>query len=115
MDEGLVFVLILPVFFLLIPVSISFVLLYANLINKKLSIAGSIIGLPIAFVLAYAIPVNEGEGIIWYLARTDIVASSPFAPYIIAAFFGMFTAFTGLIAIKTIDYVSRFLNRNNKG
>lgn len=105
MDEGLGFALILPVFFLLIPVSISFALLYAVLRNKKLSIAGSIIGLPIAFVLAYAIPVSEGEGIIWHLARVDMVAASPFAPYIMAAFFGMLTAFMGLIIIKIIGSV----------
>lgn len=115
MDEGLAFALILPVFFLLIPVSISFVFLYTILRDKKLSIAGSIIGLPVAFVLAYAIPVSEGEGIIWYLARIDIVAASPFAPYIIAAFFGMLTAFIGLIVIKIIGSVPGLLDRRSEG
>lgn len=105
MDEGLGFALILPVFFLLIPFSVSFAFLYAILKNKKLSIMGSIIGLPVAFVLAYTIPVSEGEGIIWHLARIDIVAASPFAPYIMAAFFGMLTASIGLIVIKIIGSV----------
>ena len=100
LDEGLGFALIIPLFFLLIPISISFVILYAILRNKKLSIVGSIIGLPCAFLVAYAIPVREGEGIIWYLMRIDIVAASPLAPYIMAVFFGMLTAVIGLIVIK---------------
>jgi hypothetical protein len=112
LDEGLGFALILPVFFLLIPISISFALLYAILRNKKLSIAGSIVGLPVAFMLVYTIPVSEGEGIIWHLARIDIVAASPFAPYIMAAFFGMLTAFMGLIVIKIIGFVSGLLDEH---
>lgn len=111
MDEGLAFALIIPIFFLLIPISLSFVLLYAILRDKKLSIAGSIIGLPIAFMLAYAIPVSDGEGIIWHLARIDIVASSSFAPFIMAAFFGIITAFIGLIAVTIIVRVPKLLNR----
>jgi hypothetical protein len=107
LDEGLGFALIIPIFFLLIPISISFVFLYALLKDKKLSIIGSIIGLPIAFILAYAVPVSDGEGIIWYLARTDTVAVSPFAPYIIAVLFGMLTAFMGLIIIKIMSFAFR--------
>jgi hypothetical protein len=112
LDEGLAFALIIPLFFILIPISIAFVILYAILRDKKLSVAGSIIGLPIAFWVAYAIPVNDGEGIMWHLARIDIVAASPFAPYIAAAFFGMLTAFTGLIATKIMVSAPKLLNKN---
>ena len=112
MDEGLAFALIIPIFFILIPISISFVILYAILRDKKLSIAGSIIGLPLAFGIAYAIPISGGEGIIWYLMNIDIVAASPFAPYIMAVFFGMFTAFMGLIATTIMVRVPNLLNKN---
>ena len=112
MDEGLAFALIIPIFFILIPISISFVILYAILRDKKLSIAGSIIGLPLAFGIAYAIPISGGEGIIWYLMNIDIVAGSPFAPYIMAVFFGMFTAFMGLIATKIMVRVPNLLKKN---
>jgi hypothetical protein len=111
LDEGLGFVLMFPVFYLLIPVSISFALLYVILKNKKLSIVGSIIGLPLAFVLAYVIPLRDGESIIWHLACIDIVAASPFVPYIMATFYGMLTAFIGLIVIEAIDSVSGLLDR----
>lgn len=111
MDEGLGYVLIFPVFYLLIPVSISFAILYAIIRNKKLSIVGSVIGLPVAFVLAYFIPLSDGECIIWHLACIDIVTASPFAPYIMAAFSGMLTAFIGLIVIETIDSVSGLFDR----
>jgi hypothetical protein len=111
LDEGLAFALIIPIFFILIPISISLVILYAILRDKKLSIAGSIIGLPIAFLAAYAIPVSGGEGIIWHLMRIDIVAASSFAPFIMAAFFGMLVAFTGLIATRIIVNVPKLLNR----
>ena len=84
MDDGLGFALIIPLFFLLIPISISFVILYAILRDKKLSILGSIIGLPFAFWIAYAIPVSDGEGIMWHLMRMGIVGMSPFASYIMA-------------------------------
>ena len=65
MDDGLGFALIIPLFLLLIPISISFVILYAILRDKKRSIVGSIVGLPFAFLAAFAIPVSDGEGIIW--------------------------------------------------
>lgn len=112
MDDGLGFALIIPIFFLLIPISISFVILYTILRDKKLSVVGSIIGLPCAFVVAYAIPVSDGEGIIWLLMRTDLVVQSSLAPYIMAVLFGMFTAFTGLIAIKIMGRIPNLLNKN---
>ena len=112
MDEGLGFALIIPLFFILIPISISFVILYAILRDKKLSILGSIIGLPFAFWIAYAIPVSDGEGIMWHLMRIDIVGMSPFAPYIMAVSFGTLTAFMGLIVIKIMVRVSNLLNKN---
>ena len=105
MDDGLGFALIIPLFLLLIPISISFVILYAILRDKKRSIVGSIVGLPLAFLAAFAIPVSDGEGIIWNLMRIDIVALSSFAPYIMAVSFGMLTAFMGLIVIKAAGRV----------
>src|SRR5665647_313499 len=105
LDDGLRFTLIIPLFLLLIPISISFVILYAILRDKKRSIVGSIVGLPLAFLAAFAIPVSDGEGIIGYLMRIDIVASSSFAPYIMAVSFGMLTAFMGLIVIKAAGRV----------
>ena len=101
MDEGLGYAIALPLFLLLIPISISFVILYAILRDKKLSIVGSIIGFLGAFVVAYAIPACDQGGIIWLLMRIDIVAQSPLAPLVMAAFFGILTAFIGLIAIKS--------------
>lgn len=101
------FALIIPVFFLLIPISISSVILYIILRNKKVSILGSIIGLPFAFWVAYSIAVSEGEGIMWHLVRMDVIAMSPFAPYIMALLFGMLTAFIGLIFIKAGGLVFR--------
>ena len=100
LDDGLGFALIIPVFFLLIPISISFAILYAILKDKKLSIVLSIIGLPCAFLLAFFVPVSEGQGIMWVIMNTDIVAQSSFAPYMMAVLFGILTAFTGLILMK---------------
>jgi len=101
LDEGLGYAIALPLFLLLIPISISFVILYAILRDKKQSIVGSIIGFFGALVVAYAIPVPNGEGIIWLLMRIDIVNQSPLAPFIMAVFSGMLTAFIGLIVIKS--------------
>jgi hypothetical protein len=115
LDEGLAFALIIPLFFLLIPISVSFVILYAILRDKKLSILGSIIGLPFAFWVAYAIPVSDGQGIMWHLMRIDIAALSGFDPFVMAVLFGMFTAFMGLTVIKIIGRVSRLLNKNSEG
>jgi len=100
LNEGLGYALVFPLFILLIPISISFVILYAILRDKKQSFVGSILGLIGAFVVAYAIPIHDGEGIIWLLLRIDIVGQSSLAPFIMAVFFGMLTAFMGLIIIK---------------
>jgi hypothetical protein len=100
LDEGLGYAIALPLFLLLIPISISFVILYAILRDKKQSIVGSIIGFLGAFVIAYVIPVCDEGGIIWLLMRIDMVAQSPLAPFVMAVFFGMLTAFIGLIVIK---------------
>ena len=100
MNDGLGYAIALPLFLLLIPISIAFVILYVILRDKKQSFVGSILGLIGAFVVAYAIPVHDGEGIIWLLMDIDIVAQSPLAPFIMAVFFGMLAAFIGLIVIK---------------
>ena len=100
MDDGLGFALIIPIFFLLIPISISFIILYVILKSKKMSILLTLIGLPCAFLLAFFVPVSEGQGIMWVIMNTDIVGSSSYAPYIMAVLFGILTAFTGLILIK---------------
>jgi hypothetical protein len=114
LDEGLGFALIIPIFFLLIPISISSIILYIILRDKKMSILGSIIGLPFAFWIAYSIAVSNGEGIIWHLVRIDVIAMSPFAPYIMAILFGMLTAFMGLIFIKTTGHVFKITKRNSE-
>ncbi len=111
LEDGLGFALIIPLFLILIPMSISFVILYAILRDKKLSIVGSIIGMPLSFWILYVIPVSDGQGIMWHLMNMDRVAASPFAPYIMAAFFGMLTAFTGLIATKIMVRISNLLNK----
>jgi hypothetical protein len=112
LEEGLGFALIIPLFLILIPMSISFVILYAILRDKKLSIVGSIIGMPLSFLILYVIPVSDGQGIMWHLMNMDILAASPFAPYIMAVFFGMLTAFTGLIATKIMISIPNILNKN---
>ena len=114
MDEGLGFALIIPVFFLLIPISISSIFLYIILRDKKVSILGSIIGLPFAFWIAYSIAVSEGEGIMWHLVHMDIISMSPLAPYIMAILFGMLTAFIGLIIIKVGGFVFKKTNFNSE-
>jgi len=100
LDDGLGFALIIPIFFLLIPIGTSFSILYAILRSKKMSIVGSIIGLPFAFLLAFYVPVSEGQGFMWVIVNSDIIGSSSFAPYIMAVLFGILTAFIGLILIK---------------
>ena len=101
LNDGLGYALVFPLFILLIPISISLVILYVILRDKKQSFVGSIIGLIGAFVVAFAIPVHDGEGIIWLLMDVDIVGQSPLAPFIMAVFFGMLTAFMGFIVIKS--------------
>jgi hypothetical protein len=64
----------------LIPISISVVILYIITKDKKSSIIWSIIGLPCAFLLDYLVPVSEGQGIIWVIMNTNIIAQSDFAP-----------------------------------
>ena len=100
MDEGLGYAIVLPLFLLFIPIAISFFVLYAILRDKKLSVVGSIIGFIGAFVIGFVIQVWNGEGIIQLLMSTDIVVRSSLAPFVMAIFFGLLTAFTGLIVIK---------------
>ena len=100
MDEGLLFVLIVPTFVVILPIVISSFILYFILRNKKMSIIGSIIGFIGAFVIGFAIPIWDGQGIIQLFMSIDIMARSSLAPLIMATFFGLLTAFTGLIVIK---------------
>jgi apolipoprotein N-acyltransferase len=100
LNDGLGYAIALPLFLLLIPISISFIILYAILRDTKKSIEGTIIGFIGAFVVAYVIPVCDQGGLIWLLIRIDIVAQSSLAPFIMAVFFGMLAAFIGLIVIK---------------
>lgn len=99
MDEGLGFALV-PIFVIVLPIVISSFILYFILRNKKMSIVGSIIGFIGAFVIGFAIPVRDGQGIIWHLMRIDIIAQSTLAPFVMVIFVGLLTAFTGLIVIK---------------
>lgn len=99
MDEGLGFALI-PVFLIVLPITISFCILYFILRNTKMSIIGSIIGFIGAFVIGFVIPVWEGQGIIWSFMRIDKIGQSSLAPLIMVTFFGLLTAFTGLFVIK---------------
>ncbi|MCZ7385214.1 MAG: hypothetical protein O8C63_10775 [Candidatus Methanoperedens sp.] len=99
MDEGLGFALV-PIIIIVLPIVISSIILYSMLRNKKMSIIGSITGFIGAFVIGFAIPVWDGQGIIWLLIRTDILAQSSSAPFAMVIFFGLLTAFTGLIVIK---------------
>ncbi|MCZ7380553.1 MAG: hypothetical protein O8C64_03130 [Candidatus Methanoperedens sp.] len=99
MDEGLGFALV-PIFVIVLPIVISSFILYFILRNKKMSIVGSIIGFIGAFVIGFVIPVRDGQGIIWHLMRIDIIAQSTLAPIVMVIFFGLLTAFTGLIVIK---------------
>lgn len=100
MNYGLGYALVFPLFILLISISISFVILYVILRDKKQSFVRSILGLIGAFVVAFAIPVCDQGGFIWLLMRTDIVGHSPLAPFIMAVFFGILAATIGLIVIK---------------
>lgn len=93
MDEGLGFALI-PIFVIVLPIVISFALLYAILKDKKMSFFGSIIGFLGAFIIGYVF------GLFWYFANIDIIAQSPFAPYILVIISGILTAIVGLIVIK---------------
>ena len=110
MDEGLGLVIALLLFLLLIPIAISFVILYAILRDKKLSFVGSIIGFIGAFVIGFAIPVRDGQGIIWLLMRIELVAQSSVAPLIMVTFFGLLTAFTGFIVIKIFIKLKNIFN-----
>ncbi len=51
-------------------------------------------------MIGFAIPVLDGQSIIWFLMRMDMIAQSSLAPLVMATFFGLLTAFTGLIIIK---------------
>ena len=61
-------------------------------------------------MIGFAIPVWEGQGIIWHLMRIDIIAQSSLAPLIMATFFGVLTAFTGLIIIKIFLMLKTIFN-----
>jgi len=98
MDEGLGFALV-PIFVIVLPIVISSIILYFMLKNKKMSIVGSTFGFIGAFVIGFAIPVRDGPGIIWLLMRTDILVHSSSAPFALVIFFGLLSAFTGLIVI----------------
>ena len=92
MDEGLLFVLIVPTFVIILPIVISFLILNFILRNKKLSIAGSIIGFIGTIIVGYIL------GLIWYIAQ--IVGSSQLVPFLILIVSIMLTAFMGLTVIK---------------
>lgn len=83
MDEGLGYAILTLLFLYLIPVAISFVVLYTITRNIKTSISGSVIGLIGAFIVRYVIPVWDGMGIIQNLFV-----------------FGLLMAFMGFIVIK---------------
>lgn len=100
MDEGLSLVIAMVLTLLLIPIAISFFVLYAILRDKKRSLIGSIIGFMGAFVIGFTIPVSDGQSIIWFFMSMDMIAQSSLAPLVMATFFGLLTAFTGLIVIK---------------
>jgi hypothetical protein len=99
MDEGLGFALV-PIFVIVLPIVISSFILYFILRNIKMSIIGSIIGFIGAFVIGFVIPVWNGQGIIQPLMSLDIMPKSSLGPLIMVTFFGLLTAFTGLIIIK---------------
>jgi hypothetical protein len=69
--EGLGFALV-SIFVIVLPIVISSLILYFILRNKKMTIIGSIIGFIGAFVIGFAIPVWDGQGIIWLLMRTKL-------------------------------------------
>lgn len=98
MDEGLGFAQV-PIFVIVLPIVISSIILYFMLRNKKMSIVGSTFGFIGAFVIGFAIP-GDGQGIIWLLMRTDLLVHSSSAPLALVIFFGLLSAFTGLIVIK---------------
>ena len=100
MDDGLGYALVIPLFILLIPISIPVVILYIITKNKKSSIIWSIVGLPCAFQLAFFVPVSQGQGIMWAIMKTNLIAQSEFAPFIMAVLFGILTAIAGLILMK---------------
>ena len=99
MDEGLGFALV-PIFIIGLPIAISSFILYFMLRNKKMSIIGSIIGFIVASVIGIAIPVWDGQSIIQLLMSMEIMPKSSLGPLIMVVFFGLLTAFTGLIVIK---------------
>lgn len=89
MDEGLGFVLIVPIFVIVLPIVISSFILYFILRNKKLSIAGSIIG----FI---------GTVIIGYIFQLFLYLTQglPYAPFVILIISSILTALVGLTIIK---------------
>ncbi|NJD51848.1 MAG: hypothetical protein FIB07_03180 [Candidatus Methanoperedens sp.] len=101
MDEGLGFALV-PIFIIVLPIVISSLILYFIFRNRKMSIIGSIIGLIGAFVIGFAIPVWDGQSIVQLLMGMNIMPQSSLAPVVMVIFFGLLTAFTGLIVIKIL-------------
>lgn len=102
MDEGLLFVLIVPTFVIIIPIVISSLILYFILRNKKMSIIGSIIGFICTIIVGYVF------GLIWYIAQ--IFGDSRFDMLLIPIVSGVLTSFMGLIIIKIFQRLKTIFN-----
>lgn len=92
MDEGLLFVLIIPTFVIILPIVISSLILYLILRNKKISIVGSVIGFVGTIIVGYVF------GLIWYILQ--IFGGSRLDMFLVPIVSGIMTAFMGLIIIK---------------
>ncbi len=90
MDEGLLFVLIVPTFVIILPIVISSLILYFILRNKKLSIVGSIIGFIGTVIIGYVLKTFQ-----YIMQMTGI--SNPFIMLILSI---TLTTLIGLIIIK---------------
>ncbi len=92
MDEGLLFVLIVPTFVIVLPIVISSCILYFIFREKRNSIIGSIIGFIGSAVIGY------GSQVFWYIAQIN--GPSSFAPFVILILSSILTASIGWIVIK---------------
>ncbi len=90
MDEGMLFVLIVPTFVIILPIVVSFIILNFILRNKKLSIVGSIIGFTGTIIVGYVLKTFQ------YIMQITGISS----PFIILALSITLTALIGLIIIK---------------
>lgn len=106
MDEGLLFVLIVPTFIIILPIVISSFILYFILRNKKMSIIGSIIGFIGTIIVGYIF------GLIWYATQifAQIFEGSRLDMFLIPIVSGMLTAFMGLIIIKIFQRLKTIFN-----